>query len=406
MLAGRPQRPRQPQQHRPRPPAEPVGRHHEPDRGLGDPQVLQRGGVPLAVVGLQQLLADHPGADQRDLPREVVGVLDAAVHAARTVGRQRVRGVAREQHPPHPQPVDDPLVEPVGADPVDLVRDVADHRADPLVEPAVGALGLDVGVGRQLPVDPPDVVGLRVHHELPAGVEHRVVVEVPLLGQRQLGLDVGDQEPVLVGVPGPLHADQVAQSTPDTVAGDQVREDQVLLPQFGDDPGGDRVRVLRQAGDPVPPAQVAKRLGLDRLGEHLLDAVLGDVDERPEPLAARVLRGPDLLVAHVGPGDRPRHALLGDGPRAPDLVQHLQDVALDQARLRALLHQVGVGLQQHARHAEPGQPQRGDQTHGSGADDPHRRVQSGGHGAPVVSLSTFTSASTAWKTGMSRTARR
>ena len=97
-----------------------------------------------------------------------------------------MRRVAGEEHAADHEALDDALVEAVGAQPVDLVRDVADDRPDPLVERAGAPLGLDVGVRRQLPVDTPDVVRLRMDHELATGVERRVVVEVPLLGQRQL----------------------------------------------------------------------------------------------------------------------------------------------------------------------------------------------------------------------------
>ena len=251
-----------------------------------------------------------------------------------------MRRVAGEEHPANHEPLDDALVEAVGAQPVDLVRDVADDRPDPLVERAGAPLGLDVGVRRQLPVDTPDVVRLRMDHQLPTRIERRVVMEMPLLGQGQLGPDVGDQEPVGVAVAGPRHPDQLAQRAAYPVAGHHVLEAQLDLAFRGLRLHPHTVGVLRDPGDAVRPSHLAQRIGLNPRQHCLFDAVLRDVDEWAEADPLRVHGGADLFVAHVGASDVPGDAFGVDLIGATELVQHLEDVALDQACLRALLAQV------------------------------------------------------------------
>ena len=160
---------------------------------------------------------------------------------------------------PDPHALDQALVEAVRAAPVDLVGHVADHRPDPPVESARPLLLVDVRVGRELPVDPPHVVRLRVHDELPAGVERRVVVEMALRRQRELGADVGDQEPVGVRVARPLDTDEIPQVAAHAVARDEVLEPQVPRAERRLDPDRHTRRVLLDVRYAVRPQHLCER---------------------------------------------------------------------------------------------------------------------------------------------------
>ena len=85
-------------------------------RGSPAPRrAARRGSSPAASSGAQ------PRPHEGDLPGGVLGVRDPGVEAAGAERRDEVGGVAGEQHPPDPHPVDDPGVEPVDRLPHDLV---------------------------------------------------------------------------------------------------------------------------------------------------------------------------------------------------------------------------------------------------------------------------------------------
>ncbi len=284
--------------------------------------------------------------DERELPRQVVRVLEPAVHATRPVGRERVRRVAREHDPPRDEPVDDPLVEAVRAAPLDLVGHVADDAAHPPVELPRRHFGLDVRVRGQLPVDAPHVVGLRVHDDLPARVERRVVVEVPLLGQRQGAAQVGDEEAVAVRVARPRHRGEPAHGRADAVAPHEPRHVvHVLAARTVPCRDVHALGVLGVPDDLVPPERRAGRLGVEVRAQHLLDVPLRDVDERPVADARRVLVPAHLTAAHVRVPRAPREPACRDRVAQPEPPEDLQGVPLDEARLRPLAPRCGVALE-------------------------------------------------------------
>ena len=65
--------------------------------GLPDHELAER--QALGLVGVEQARPGVALDDRRELPGEVVRVLDAGVAAEAAVGRYDVRGVAREEHP-------------------------------------------------------------------------------------------------------------------------------------------------------------------------------------------------------------------------------------------------------------------------------------------------------------------
>jgi hypothetical protein len=200
-------------------------RRHEAHRRARDSEILARRRSPLALVGVEQRVGRGAGANERKLPGEVGRVLDARVHATRTEHGHQVRRVAGEKDPPDAEPACEPLVEAVGSQPDELVRGVADEGPDSAVEGARRSLRLGVRLGRDLPVDPPLAVRLRVDEDLAAGVRRRVKVEPALVTRelRKLGAYVDDQEAVVEALAREGDADEFADGGTGAVGGDRKR---------------------------------------------------------------------------------------------------------------------------------------------------------------------------------------
>jgi hypothetical protein len=110
----------------------------------------------------------------------------------------------------YPEAVGPTLVETVDGHPDELVRGLrTDDRANPAVQPAVGALGLDIGVRGDLPVHAPYPIRLRVDQHLAPAVPGWVEEETPLVGVGEPCANVTDQEEVLMTVAGEVNAEQM-----------------------------------------------------------------------------------------------------------------------------------------------------------------------------------------------------
>src|SRR4051812_29660991 len=103
-------------------------------------------------------------------------------------------GIAGKDHAALDKAFRHALLEAIDAEPLEPILNIANHRTDAPLEIAVRFVDLDVDVGRQLPVDAPDIIGLRMDDDLVAAVEWRVEVEMAFLGKRQLGVYLWDEE--------------------------------------------------------------------------------------------------------------------------------------------------------------------------------------------------------------------
>ena len=101
------------------------------------------------VVAVDERFAGLALRDQRELPAEVAGVLDAVVAAARAERADDVRGIADEERAAGAEGVEQVVAVLVRADPDELELDVG---AELLAQPRAGDLGLAdrfrVGVAR------------------------------------------------------------------------------------------------------------------------------------------------------------------------------------------------------------------------------------------------------------------
>ena len=56
--------------------------------------------APFHLIGLEQLWARDPFQHHRQLPRQVVSVVDPGVTAKAAIGRHQMRGIAGQKHAP------------------------------------------------------------------------------------------------------------------------------------------------------------------------------------------------------------------------------------------------------------------------------------------------------------------
>ncbi|GJC97948.1 hypothetical protein ColKHC_06774 [Colletotrichum higginsianum] len=286
----------------------------------------ERHGPPLLVVRRQDRGVRRARPHGGHLPREVVRVGEPRVGAvAAAVGRQRVRGIAREEHAPGREPLGDPrahvpvpdgdeldvlVADDVGAEPEGLTDEgPLGFRRVRRVCPVVFVLALVVVVVVVVVVvrDISGIGGVGVPHERPP----------PVVVADEEGL-----EPVVAALDGELHeapvqvvldgraaehdaaqaaevadacrrdAQVLAEGAARAVAGDDVRPVErhlLALPVDGRD--ADAVGGLGPGGHLPPEAEVGAELD-GAPAEDGFEAVLGDgrADERRVDLGA-VARG-------------------------------------------------------------------------------------------------------------------
>ena len=78
-------------------PGEPAVRHHHPERPVGRLQQAPRHRQALVLIGVEQCGVGLSLHHQRQLPRQIVGVLQAGVHALRADRAVDVGGVAEQE---------------------------------------------------------------------------------------------------------------------------------------------------------------------------------------------------------------------------------------------------------------------------------------------------------------------
>ena len=237
-------------------------------------------------------------------------------------------------------------------------------------EPAA-PLGVRICLRRDLPVDAPHAVGLGMEEHLAARVPGRVEVEVPLVRERQLGADIGDQEAVVEGVAG--EADPERRGEPPN-GRHPYRPGTRTVPDgagIGLEGGGHAGGILGQPGEPCP-RWIEPELQRPRL-QQLLDLGLADVHERRKVLVvAGQLDVEQLAAAEIRPPDAPLDAAIGHRlptPRRAQIsrVSRCMQIAFEPMR------SVGLGLEQVDADAVLGQPPGQRQADRAGPDDRHVR---------------------------------
>ncbi|MPM53755.1 hypothetical protein SDC9_100524 [bioreactor metagenome] len=329
----------------------------------------------------------------RQLPGEVVGVLDTRVQAQATARRMPVRGVTAAEHPatgvvggvllvdePH-RPVED----------LHLQVGHADQLADPADQFLVGRLGhavLDQEAPAGDPLGPWRGAAQQAQADLAdvhLGVEEPVQDARPVCDvSAEVAAELGVERPGTVLVTLERQADAVGDDRPGAVGPDQVAgpDDLVRPAEPVPEPGGHPVGVLfeiEQFGPVADPDAVAP----GRVDEDRLDPVLGNVEVLARAVADVVAvpgetgapggHPGDLRsgqadrqqgVAHLGPwgGD-------GAGPLLQaEVAEHLHRPLAGDVGPRGVRHPGGLGDEAYGD-ALLGEGDRGRQAERPGADD-------------------------------------
>ena len=345
----------------------------------------------LEIVAIDQSVAALPFENGRKLPGQILRILNAGIGAARAERRHLMRGIADEDHAAMHEAVEPAAVEGVDRDPFELVGMVFEHLVEPRTHALRRLLGDRVGVGTELQIDAPDVVGLAMHQGRLAGMKGRREPE-PALG-RKLGrhVDIGDEEFVLEGDTGEVEAQKPARGRARTVGGDEPIGVEPVRPVRRVDSQPRAIVEAVEADEPVLPAQI-KIFQLERaIDQCLFQIELLQIDEGGHlvPLLRQQIERIEQFVADKDlaelPGDALRHKPLADAEPVEDFERALRPA--DAAR--AFADPIRI-VDQHDRHGALREIDRGRKADRSGADNddrpPHdrRRVLIGGAAIVVV----------------------
>ncbi len=137
---------------------------------------------PLGVVGVEQRGRRFAGEHEVELPGDILGIFETGIRAARTERRDLMRGIAGKNHPAMGEALHAPALEFVERDPLEFEIAMADHPLDARPHALRLLLQFRIGIGPELQIDAPDVVGLFVQQRGLPGMEGRIEPE-PTFGR-------------------------------------------------------------------------------------------------------------------------------------------------------------------------------------------------------------------------------
>ena len=248
----------------------------------------------------------------------------------------------------------------------DVVQDRLHPAADIVLAQRHGlALAL-----AQLVVDAPDVVGLLVDQDRPAGIAGRLEEGAPLGREVVLHADVGDDVAALEVLAGQAQPHHAAQRASRAVGRQQVAGAQRVRPGRRGDVECDAVGVAAQAGNLALPACVDQRVARDGVPQVLLDVLLLQVVHRQVLLmvAVRHLQPEDALPAVEALAVPPAQRLGEERLDRADPLQDLQAGAGEADRTAAVVEGF-LAVEKDARDAVARQRQRRRHADRSGAGD-------------------------------------
>src|SRR5579864_7461729 len=289
-----------------------------------------------------------------------------------------MRRISREEHAPVAKLVEATALEGIDAGPDDLEAALgAQHGTNAWDHPLGRPLQLGIGIGAQLQIDAPDVVGLTVQECRASRMESRVEPEAALGRKIRLHAHVGDEEAVFEHLSLEVEPESAADGAAHAVSGDQVIAAQPVASVGSLDLDFDMIGTRRHAGDAILPAEIEaaphQRLGFgdeDFLGQDLLQ-----IDEGGEAMPAfrqQVELVEQLLaVEHLAkiPSDTTRDHALGAAEPVEDLERTLRPANGAAAGADGI-----VLIQQHSRNALVHEINCGRETDGPAARHDHRVV--------------------------------
>ncbi|SIK36849.1 Uncharacterised protein [Mycobacteroides abscessus subsp. abscessus] len=310
-------------------------------------------GLPFLAVRLEQRRLGLSAQHRRELPSEIVGILDRRVRPQAVGWRVPVGGVAGEERPALPVLVGDDMVDLPLRDLLDAHLDVgvADRRLGECDERLVARVRFALGGVVHAQEDPlgegPDVDPRpRAHPVVVARLRHPVEGAGPVVAVlREVGVEPDVQRRAEPRLAGEGEVELLGDRRATAVGADDVlREDERLLPGVAVAHGRlDALGRLDRGDELRREPQVGPETA-GRLGDDGFEDVLRDV-------AHRAGTG-DLVVTGAGAAGAPRLEagdLLSGEARRPDVVAHVRvrgghgdDVVLD-AEIAEDLHRALVG---------------------------------------------------------------
>ncbi len=328
----------------------------------------------LAGIGVEQRVGRPPFQHQAQLPRQVLGVLHAAVGAARAERRHPMRGVPGEQHTAMAKTLHPLAREGVDADPFELEPRVGpEQRAQPRQHAFGLTLLFGIGIPAQLEIDAPDIVRLPMQQHRLVAVERRIEPE-PALGREAGGhLHIGDQEAVAEGPALALQPHQLAHGTARAVRHHHVACRQRVVAIRRRHGQHDMIFLLAQPADAMTPAQFESFQFGGPIDEIALDVVLLQVDEGRTMVTAlrQQIEAVDLLLVEEHAADVPAHTLVDQPLAAAEAIENIER-ALGEADRTRTAGQRAVVIEQYHRHLLLRQVDRRGEADRTGPDHDHR----------------------------------
>ena len=169
--------------------------------------ILIGGFAALLIIAREERRPGLAAMDRREFPRQILGILHAGIRTAGTERRNLMRGIASKDHPAMDEAFQPKAAEPIDRYPFEVEFRMPQHALDPGADPLGPFLELGIGGGRQLEIDPPDVIRLAVEQSGATGMKGRIEPE-PALGRIVAPHpDIGDQELLLEDLPGKIEAE-------------------------------------------------------------------------------------------------------------------------------------------------------------------------------------------------------
>ena len=266
-----------------------------------------------------------------------------------------------------------PALEGVDAHPFEVEVAIAEHRPQPRHHPLGLFFLFGVGIGAELKVDPPEIVGLAVQQDRLAGVKGRIEPEPALCRIVGLHQHIGDQESVVKDPAFALEPEQVTNRAARTVGDHQPVAGQ-LIRAVGRLDGEQHAIVGRlHAGHPVAPAQIECRQAGGARHQRLFEVVLLQVDEGRSPMTGfgEQIETVDLALAQENPSTAPADAAVDHRLAAAEAVEDLEGAFCVADRTRSDTDRLVV-VQDHHRLSLHRQIDRSDKPDRAGADHDDR----------------------------------
>ena len=171
-----------------------------------------------------------------------------------------MRGVPHEQRATMAKRAHAPALKGVHTGPFDFEFSlVPEHRAQSRHDLLGLLFLLGIGIGTELKIDAPDIVGLPVQQRRLMAVKRRIEPEPPFSRKIRVHQDVGDQKAVAERLPLAFKSEHAPDRAARAVGDDQPIGKDGVFPRGRGDADGDMIGARRHADHLVLPAKLGLR---------------------------------------------------------------------------------------------------------------------------------------------------